>query len=367
MSGTSNFGDSRVTGHESIEVLKDTDAVFDFEKANADAWITRKVDVHLITLGEQLGVKTYLVNPPLICNVPFFGAFILETDQSRWLHQFTGLIDTQTANDSLAVPLHFVHHRSDRQDAIPLLFLHGWPGSFLEVENIIDLLTHPPKSSLPAFHVVAPSIPGFGFSPAPVNDGFGPREASQAFNALMLKLNYTKYVYQGGDFAGTIFRYQATRFPDNLVSGLSNFWVVPPTPSDNERYRNNHTSPEETAYIKHITAYITQESGYRIVQEMSPLTLAYALTDSPLGFAMWIYNLMRIAIDPTISTWTPREIVTWSLMYTIQGPYGGLRMYKEMLAEGAFRGLVEGRPPYVRQPVAVSEFPHDIWYGESLD
>ena len=127
------------------------------------------------------------------------------------------------------VPLHFVHHRSPREDAIPLLFIHGWPGSFLEVSNIIGNLTHPPNASVPAFHVVAPSIPGFGFLPAPQHPIFGPVEALHALNELMGQLGYTKYVIQGGDLGGVIgviLRYQAQLFPQRVVSALSNFWII---------------------------------------------------------------------------------------------------------------------------------------------
>ncbi|KAK5754860.1 hypothetical protein LTS12_015076 [Elasticomyces elasticus] len=286
---------------------------------------------------------------------------------NKGFKQFTIAVEIHQANHSRSIPLHYVHHRSPRADAIPLLFVHGWPGSFLEVKNIIGNLTNPPNSSVPAFHVIAPSIPGFGFSPAPLWDGFGPDEAGQAFNALMVKLGYEKYVYQAGDFGGLIFPYLAARYPENLISGLSNFWLVQPNATDLARYERNESSVDESAYIKNILNFINNESGYRIVQQTSPLSLAYALTDSPLGFALWIYNLMRVAIDPTVSTWTREQIITWSLMYTIQGPYGGLRLYEMMLREGAFAGFGIGLPPYVKQPVAVSQFPYDVWYHEPLD
>src|SRR6478735_8409004 len=98
----------------------------------------------------------------------------MNTDTLRRFSQFTTIVEPEIDNVTHSVPLHFVHHRSPRSDAIPLLFVHGWPGSFLEVGNIIGNLTNPPNSSVPAFHVVAPSIPGFGFSPAPTQPGFGP-------------------------------------------------------------------------------------------------------------------------------------------------------------------------------------------------
>lgn len=100
----------------------------------------------------------------------------VEKDINRKFKQFTTVVHAGS-NYTYPIPLHFVHHRSSRPDATPLLFIHGWPGSFLEVGKIIDELVTPSNSSLPAFHVVAPSLPGFGFSPAPMHAGLGLREA----------------------------------------------------------------------------------------------------------------------------------------------------------------------------------------------
>ncbi|CRG88926.1 Epoxide hydrolase 1 [Talaromyces islandicus] len=284
--------------------------------------------------------------------------------------QFTTTVESPQSNYSHPVPLHFVHHQSPRTDAFPLLFIHGWPGSFLEVEHIIDRLTNPPNSSLPAFHVVAPSIPGFGFSPAPQYAGYGPLEAAHSFNSLMAQLNYTKYLINGGDFGGVILRYQANAYPENVVSALSNFWVTRPNATDYARFAANTTTPDETRYLSAMNSFVTESSGYRFVQQTQPLSLAYSLADSPLGFALWIWALIRHSLDPTTavgSSFSAQEIITWSMMYTIQGPYGGLRFYKENRREGSFEGFGFGTLPYVSQPVAISEFPHDILFDLPLD
>lgn len=269
-------------------------------------------------------------------------------------------------NASYPVPLHFVHHRSSRDDAIPLLFIHGWPGSFLEVSNIIGNLTSPPNASVPAFHVVAPSIPGFGFSPAPRHSGFGPVETSYAFNELMRQLGYSKYVIQGGDFGGVILRYQSHLFPNHVVSALSNFWVIQPDENDMRRLAEGLSTSDEVAYINTLETYINQESGYRLTQATQPLTLAFGMTDSPLGNAMWMYALMAEVIDPAVMAWTPDQIITWSMMYYIQGPYGGMRFYKEVLKDGGFATLDFGTLPPAQVPVAISQFPYDIAYRMPL-
>ncbi|CAF9916642.1 MAG: hypothetical protein HETSPECPRED_002970 [Heterodermia speciosa] len=284
----------------------------------------------------------------------------------RYHHFTTSVLTGPRSNFTNPVPLHFVHHRSNRTDAIPLLFIHGWPGSFMEVDHILDGLLNPPNASAPAFHVVAPSIPGFAFSPAPRKAGWGARETGYAFHALMEQLGYTHYVIQGGDFGGVILRYMAGDNPSAVLSVLDNMWIVPPNATDLERYSLGLTTADENTTIETINNFDSENSGYRLIQETKPLQAAIGMTDSPIGFAMWIFNLMLSAVDHYV--WTPSEIITWSMMYYIQGPYGGMRFYKEVLREGGFQGFGLGDAyPYVHQPVAISEFPKDIWYGTPLD
>ena len=201
----------------------------------------------------------------------------------------------------------------------------------MEVDNILDGLLNPPDPLTPAFHVVAPSIPGFGFSPAPKKSGFALREAANTFNSLMQQLNYTQYVVQGGDFGGSVLRLMAADYPASVVSVLSNFWLTPPNATDLLRYQQGSTSADENTTIQNYNLFETQLSGYRLEMETQPLQAAIGLTDSPLGNAMWNYNLMIHAVDRY--EWTPKEIITWSMMYYIQGPYGGMRIYKEALQE----------------------------------
>ncbi|MCJ1403037.1 hypothetical protein MMC11_006259 [Xylographa trunciseda] len=305
-------------------------------------------------------VRDYWVNE--------YNWFDIQDQLNQRYKQFTTTVTLDpNPNNTDPIPLHFVHHRSNRTDAIPLLFLHGWPGSFMEVDSILDGLLNPPDASLPAFHVVAPSIPGFAFSPAPKKPGFALREAANAFNALMQQLNYTQYVIQGGDFGGSILRIVAGDYPSSVVSFLSNFWLSPPNDTDILRYSQGLTSADENTTIENFNTFGTQYSGYRLEMETQPLQVAIAMTDSPLGNAMWNYNLMIHLVDQY--AWTPEQIITWSMMYYIQGPYGAMRIYKETLEEGiGFSGFGLGTgSPYVHQPVAISEFPADFWYGTPLD
>lgn len=234
------------------------------------------------------------------------------------------------------------------------------------------MLTNPPNDTLPAFHVVAPSIPGYAFSPAPVKPGFGPVAAAHTFNALMQKLNYDRYVAQAGDWGGVIIHYQAALYPESLVTLLSNFFPIQPNSTDLARLAANQTTPKETSYINRVVnGFEEQDSGYRFIQQTQVLSLEYALTDSPLGLAMWIEALIRESIDYTVPTTPSRfsayELVTWTLMHYIQGPYGSARFYKEAVADGAWSGFGFGTLPYVSQVIAIAEFPYDLWYDLPLD
>lgn len=165
----------------------------------------------------------------------------------------------------------------------------------MEVDKILDGLLNPPDKCSPAFHVVAPSIPGFAFSPPPKKSGFALREAGNVFNSLMEQLDYHKYVVQGGDFGGSIMRIMAGDYPSSVVSILSNFWLIPPNATDLLRYQQGLTSADENTTIGSLDAFTTQLSGYRLEQETQPLQVAIALTDSPLGNASGIIILCSIS------------------------------------------------------------------------
>lgn len=260
----------------------------------------------------------------------------IEKDLNAKLQQFTVLVapSQSPAGFVEAVPLHFVHHKSSREDAIPLLFVHGWPGSFIEVLPIIDQLTNPPNDSHPAFHVVAPSIPGYGFSPSPRAPGMGYRAVAATFHALMTeKLGYRKYVFQGGDAGDLINRYAAHDFPNSVVSGLSNFWVTPPTSAEIETYRAQGfpADSDENYFCALWTGFFKTGWGYAQIQQTRPLKLAHGLTDSPVGLAMWIYDSVSMGIEPERreEVWTMESVITWTMMHWLNGPYGAFSLYKQ--------------------------------------
>lgn len=290
---------------------------------------------------------------------------IMSLTMSRYNHFTTTVRPDATANYPYDVALHFVHHRSNRSDATPLLFIHGWPGSWMEVTKIIDSLTNPPNASLPAFHVVAPSIPGFGFSPAPQHDGLGPVAAGHVFQALMAQLGYDRFVIQAGDWGAAVLRVMASAYPEHVISALSNFWMRKPRASDRQALEDGSATADEAAYIRTYDNFNYNESGYRFIHQTAPLELAYALTDSPVGNAMWIDQLLQLAVT-TPNFWSTEDIITWTMMYQIPGPYAGSRFYRLAQKDGFFENILDWGSPAsarnIKPPIAISEFPADIWY-----
>jgi len=152
---------------------------------------------------------------------------------------------------------------------------------------------------------------------------------AHAFQSLMLQLSYPKYVVQGGDWGGIILRYLAADFPESVPSVLSNFWVIQPNATDLARYEAGTSTPDEVVAIQGFKSFFHGLGGYFYEQQLHPLQVAISLTDSPVGNAMWIYDIMYHAVEDYL--WTPKDIITWSMMYWIPGPYAGARIYRESL------------------------------------
>jgi pimeloyl-ACP methyl ester carboxylesterase len=253
---------------------------------------------------------------------------VVEATINKQYKQFTTIVETPETSFTAPTPLHFVHHISPRANAIPLLFIHGWPGSFLEVEDLLEPLVNPSTPADPEFHVVAPSIPGYDFSPSPRRPGFGYRQAAATFHALMQKLGYHKFVFQGGDAGDFIGRYLAVDFPDALVAGHSNFWIVPPTAEDLARIGSGEASDDEKYVVEKLGGFVNDHWSYGQIHQTRPLKLAVGLTDSPVGLAMWIYDIcVTVVEDPEV--FGPERLITWTMMHWIPGPYGALGLYKQ--------------------------------------
>ena len=194
--------------------------------------------------------------------------------------QFTTEIDD--------VNMHFIHQRSANPDAIPLMIVHGWPGSISEFLDIIPPLVDPAAHGgeiEDAFHVIAPSLPGFGFSGIPEARGYNPERIALMLAALMERLGYETYAIAGGDWGAIINRHLANHYPERLIGLHSNMILAAP-PEDEEQ--RNRATPEELALTGARAAYMQNETGYQAIQGTKPQTLGYGLADSPAGVAAWI-------------------------------------------------------------------------------
>ena len=204
-------------------------------------------------------------------------------EQERQLNQFDQF---KTEIDGLR--MHFIHQRSNNPDAIPLMVVHGWPGSVSEFMKIIDPLTDPLAYGgdvSDSFHVIAPSLPGFGFSEAPSERGFSPERIALVLANLMERLGYERYAIAGGDWGAIINRHLANHYPDRLIGMHSNMILAGP-PADEEQRANVTDAENEARRARQ--AYMANEVAYQQIQGTKPQTLGYGLADSPLGTAAWI-------------------------------------------------------------------------------
>ncbi len=190
----------------------------------------------------------------------------------------------RTEIDGLGI--HFVHVRSPHDDALPLVMTHGWPGSIVEFHKVIGPLTDPVAhggDAKDAFHVVCPSLPGYGFSDKPTETGWGVDRIAQTWGKLMSRLGYDRYVAQGGDWGSMVTTQIAVHDAEHCAGIHVNMPVVGPDPET----MNDMTDLEKSA-LEGFQTYNEWDSGYSKQQSTRPQTLGYGLADSPSGQAAWV-------------------------------------------------------------------------------
>ena len=251
-------------------------------------------------------------------------------DEERRLNAFD---QYKTRIDDLDI--HFIHQRSPEPDALPIIIMHGWPGSIAEFTKIIGPLTDPVAhggAAADAFHVVAASMPGYGFSDKPRRPGFGPEQIAEVNAKLMARLGYERYGIQGGDWGSIVSRWHAFNQPDNAV-GLHINMVVAGAPRDVDD-PSDGVPPEELARSRERQAfYNTDENGYSRIQGTKPQTLGYALNDSPAGQAAWIVEKFRGWCDcdgDPETIFTKDELLTNVMLYWVnETATSSARLYYE--------------------------------------
>ena len=263
--------------------------------------------------------------------------------------------------------IHFLHKKSSVEGAVPLLFCHGWPGNFLEVTKLLEPLTNPPSGQV-AFHVVAPSLPNFGFSEGPTKRGCALGQYGESLNKLMLKLGYNEYVTQGGDWGYYITRAISYLHPKHCKATHLNMDVGdPPSLFSNPILylqsklwpltAREHQGRQRTSWFDY------SGFGYNLLQRTKPQTLGYSLSDSPVGLLAWIYEKLHDWTDNY--PWTDDEILTWVSIYwfSTAGPAASARIYHESENEAPGRPLKVTQAQlrqYIPMKIGLSHFPRDI-------
>jgi pimeloyl-ACP methyl ester carboxylesterase len=198
--------------------------------------------------------------------------------------------------------IHFIHVRSSHENAMPLIVTHGWPGSVIELLNIIDPLTNPTAhggSAADAFDVIIPSMPGYGFSDKPQDTGWGPKHIARAWTELMKRLGYTQFVAQGGDWGAVITDLMAAEAPPGMLGMHTNMpGAIPPdiaqalpvpgqlAPGDPPP---SGLAADERRAFEHLSTFYTMGAGYAAEMTTQPQTM-YGVADSPVGLAAWMIN-----------------------------------------------------------------------------
>jgi len=237
--------------------------------------------------------------------------------------------------------VHFIHERSREPNAFPLVITHGWPGSVFEFHKILGPLTDPVAHGgkrEDAFHVVCPSMPGYGWSEAPRKPGFDIAEVAETNKALMEKLGYSRYGAQGGDW-GAIATAHIGRIDPAHVAGIHMNMVVagPPAGAANPM---EGVTPQELAWMGEVGSFTQKETGYQQIQGTKPQSLGYGLNDSPAGLCAWIVEKFRTWSDcngNVESRFTKDELLTNVMIYWVtQSITSSTRLYCETMRKGRF-------------------------------
>lgn len=275
-------------------------------------------------------------------------------DQQRLANRLNAFNNFKT--NLLGLNIHFMHIRSSNPNARPLLLTHGWPGSVVEFLKVIGPLTEPQEhggKADDAFHLVIPSLPGYGFSDKPQATGWGVEKIAEAWSALMARLGYSQYFAQGGDWGSVITSYIARQDPEHCLGIHINMGIVAPDPNAENLTAN------ELSIMAGWKYYQDWDSGYSKQQATRPQTLGYGLVDSPSGQAAWIvekfYQWMDCDGHPE-NIVSRDELLDNIMVYWLTGSgASSARLYWESFGGG------EGREQPVSIPMGATISTKDIF------
>jgi pimeloyl-ACP methyl ester carboxylesterase len=289
-----------------------------------------------------------------------------EYDFGRIADRLNGLPQYKTDIDGIDV--HFIHARSQHEDALPLIMTHGWPGSVVELLETIGPLTDPTAhggDGEDAFDLVLPSLPGYGFSGEPTEVGWHAGRIAQAWAELMTRLGYTRYVAQGGDQGAGVTDELGRQGPEGLVGIHLN--LLRTALSDTTGLPAE--SEQERAALDAVTTFRTSGFGYFLEQATRPQTIGYALLDSPVALAAWMldhdtdsyYKISRAFVGgEPVGGLTRDHILDNVTLYWLAGT--GASAARSYWEGGRAAALAEGKaPPQVAVPVGFTTFPGEIF------
>ncbi len=285
----------------------------------------------------------------------------MERLRAHWLHRFDWPAAVAHLNrlPHLRVPiedgptLHCVHLRSSRPEATPLLIAHGWPGSILEFDALYERLAEPEDPGAPAFHVVAPSLPGYAWSDPP-KVPIGPRAVAALYDRLMVALGYDRYLYQGGDWGSVIGGWLGLDSARLIGLHLNGYGL---------RSADMGAATEaERAWLGWARRIRATETGYLQLQATKPQSLGFAMMDSPMGVAAWLAekycgwsDTKGTIVEPPFPFDT--LLATIMIYLTTRSFATATWLYRGMFLEGGFT-IPEGRR--IEVPTGVAAFPRDL-------
>jgi len=274
-------------------------------------------------------------------------------DWRRCEARLNALGQYRTEIDGLQI--HFMHVRSPHPDALPLLLTHGWPGSIIEFLKVVGPLSDPTAHggrAEDAFHLIIPSLPGYGFSGKPAETGWNVERAARAWAILMDRLGYDRYVAQGGDWGSAVTTKLGALAPAGLAAIHLNLVSAFPDPSDQSDW-----TAEEKGYWASFAAFQKEETGYSTEQMTRPQTIGYSLVDSPVGQAAWIYEKFHAWTDcggdPENILSVDEMLDNISVYWLTGSGASSARLYWESLATTFL-------PTKVLVPTGCSIFPKEI-------
>jgi pimeloyl-ACP methyl ester carboxylesterase len=297
---------------------------------------------------EKEPVDDWSQGTPLAALQELVGYWRKGYDWRRCEAQLNGLGQYKTEIDGLEI--HFLHVRSPHAGARPLIMTHGWPGSVIEFMGTIEALTNPADPA-DAFHLVLPSLPGYGFSGKPTSTGWGVEKIGRAWGVLMARLGYDRWFAQGGDWGSAV----TTAIALQQIAGCAGIHINMPLGRPTEADLAN-PSPAELKALGALKHYQDWDSGYSTQQRTRPQTVGYGLVDSPVGLAGWILEKIWAWTDNQGSPFdalTRDQVLDNIMLYWLPGNgASSARLYWESF--GSFAAQE------VALPVGASAFPREI-------